>query len=463
MLNYFNFKPFHGQFLLTNDLGRYVFLDKQDFRALLEGKIDPQSEIMVALKEKAFLIDSSKQAFVNENDYRLREAKNYVFNATSLHIFVVTTACNMNCVYCQANNGSVKPKGFMDERIAEKAVDIALESPAKYLSFEFQGGEPLLNFPIIKHIIEYTEQRKKDKQIQYSVVSNLTLLTDAMISFFQEYQVHISTSLDGHAMLHDYNRPYRDGTGTHADVLKAIERVKQADLKVGAIETTTRESLQYVREIIDAYCDLGFHSVFLRPLTPLGCAKQIWNRIGYTPQEFTAFYRTAIEYILQKNKDGYAFQEGHASLLFSKVLHGYPVNYMELRSPCGASIGQMAYYANGDVFTCDEARMLYEMGNDAFKLGNVFTHRYRDLMQSSACRTTCISSITESIPSCCDCVYQPYCGVCPVVNLALYNDLLPKTPHNYRCGVYSGILDTLFAIIQKADENTMRILESWYA
>ena len=132
----------------------------------------------------------------------------------------------------KANNGTVKPTGFMDEETAEKAVDIALESPAKYLSFEFQGGEPLLNFRVIKHIVEYTEQRKMDKLIQYSVVSNLTLLTDEMISFFQKYQVCISTSLDGHALLHDYNRPYRDGTGTYADVLKAISRVKQAGLKV---------------------------------------------------------------------------------------------------------------------------------------------------------------------------------------------------------------------------------------
>lgn len=463
MLNYFNFKPFHGQFLLTNDLGCYAFLEKQDFRSLLEGRLDPHSEVATVLRQKSFLVDGSMQAFVNGNDYRLREAKNYVFNATSLHIFVVTTACNMNCVYCQANNGTLKPTGFMDEETAEKAVDIALESPAKYLSFEFQGGEPLLNFRVIKHIVEYTEQRKMDKLIQYSVVSNLTLLTDEMISFFQKYQVCISTSLDGHALLHDYNRPYRDGTGTYADVLKAISRVKQAGLKVGAIQTTTRKSLHYAREIIDAYCDLGFHSVFLRPLTPLGCAKQLWRQIGYTPQEFTAFYETALQYILQKNQEGYTFQEGHASLLFSKILHGYPVNYMELRSPCGASIGQMAYYVNGDVFTCDEARMIFEMGNDSFRLGNVFTHRYMELMQSTACRTVCISSITESIPSCCDCVYQPYCGVCPVVNLALYNDLLPKTPRNYRCGVYSGILDTLFAIIQKAEKDTMQILESWYA
>ena len=106
-------------------------------------------------------------------------------------------------------------------------------------------------------------------------------------------------------------------------------------------------------------------------------------------------------------------QEGHAATFFSKILHGYPVNYMELRSPCGATLGQMAYYTNGDVFTCDEGRMLYEMGNDAFRLGNVWENTYSQLVHSSTCRAVCLASITESIPGCCDCVYQPYCGVCP--------------------------------------------------
>lgn len=136
---------------------------------------------------------------------------------------------------------------------------------------------------------------------------------------------------------------------------------------------------------------------------------------------------------------------------------------MELRSPCGASLGQMAYYTNGDVFTCDEGRMLYEMGNDAFRLGNVWENTYSQLVHSSTCRAVCLASITESIPGCCDCVYQPYCGVCPVVNVALYGDLLPKSPQNYRCGLYRGMLNVLFSLLQQEEPMTMKLLESWYA
>ena len=107
--------------------------------------------------------------------------------------------------------------------------------------------------------------------------------------------------------------------------------------------------------------------------------------------------------------------------------------------------------------------MLYEMGNDAFRLGNVKEQQYTDLVSTPACRAICLSSITEAIPSCCDCVYQPYCGVCPVINLALYQDLMPKTPNHYRCSIYGGMLDTLFGWIQHSDTETLKLLESWYA
>jgi len=463
MLNFFHFKKLNDQYLITNDFGRYAFLNDSEFQALWTKTIDPNSPLATYLQENYFLFQGSPAAFTAQHAYLLRDSKNYVFSATCLHIFVVTTACNMNCIYCQANNGQTKPTDFMNQETARRAVDIALSSPAHTMSFEFQGGEPLLNFPIIRFIVEYTERQKGGKEISYSVVSNLTLLTDEMVRFFAKYKVSISTSLDGNQYLHNKNRPYPTGAGTYQDVLRGIDKLREAGICVGAIETTTRQSLSHLKEIIDTYCDLGFRSIFLRPLTPLGCANKEWTTIGYSTEEFTQFYSDAIAYILEKNRQGYALQEGHAAILFSKILHGYPVNYMELRSPCGAAVGQMAYYANGDVFTCDEGRMLYEMGDDSFRLGNVYQHDYTALVHSTACRAVCLASITESIPSCCDCVYQPYCGVCPVVNLALYRDILPKTSNHYRCGIYQGILDTLFKLLQTCDDKTLKIIESWYA
>ena len=160
------------------------------------------------------------------------------------------------------------------------------------------------------------------------------------------------------------------------------------------------------------------------------------------------------------NKRGTFIKEEHASI-FLKRIDGQPMNYMELRSPCGAGIGQLAYYPDGNIFTCDEGRMLYEMGKDTFCLGNVYEHSYNEIVENGICRTVCAASILETIPGCCDCVYQPYCGTCPVVNFARDNDVIEKTPRGYRCKIYSGMLDSLFEYFLENDVETMNVLKSW--
>ena len=461
MISYYNFKRFSDDtYLLTNDLGDYCFLPVGEFEKLVCHRDELSEQSIEALTASRMLINGSFHHFVDANVPYARDCKNYVFTATSLHIFVVTTRCNHRCIYCQANDGQPL-YDVMDAATAERAVDIALQSPALQLSFEMQGGEPLLNFPVIKHIIEYSEEKKGAKQISFSVVSNLTLLTDEMIGFFCEHKVSVSTSVDGDEMLHNLNRPYANGKGSFRDVMRSVERARAAGLQIGAIQTTTRMSLPKATEIVDAYCRYGFSSLFVRSLTPLGCAKRRRETIGYSEEEYVRFYIEVFEEILNKNRQGQHIQENYAAILLSNILQKYPANYMELRSPCGAGIGQMAYYTNGDVFTCDEGRMLFEMGNDSFRLGNVFDNSYHDLIMAPACRAICLASTTESVPSCCDCVYQPFCGLCPVVNLALYGDLIPKEPNHYRCKINTGILDFLFSLIQANDDNTMNILYSW--
>lgn len=90
MLNYFHFKELNGQYLLTNDIGRYVFLNKSELRNLIAGEISPDSELGLRLKEKRFLFEESVLAFTEQNTYLMRDSKNYVFSATSLHRVAVS-------------------------------------------------------------------------------------------------------------------------------------------------------------------------------------------------------------------------------------------------------------------------------------------------------------------------------------------------------------------------------------
>ena len=461
MINYFNFKKFNNDFLLTNDLGCYIFLKPQYFRELLDSEKISDPYIQLQLEDKAFVYSSSITSFLDRILHSMRYAKDYLFNATQLHIFVVSTVCNLNCIYCQAQDGERKPTGMMTIDVARKAVDIALQSPSKVLQFEFQGGEPLLNFDVIRFIVEYSKEKANGKIIHYSIVTNLTLLTKKMIDFIVSHEISVSTSLDGHAVLHNINRPVSPDNGSYQQVRSQISILRQHGIHPGALQTTTKFSLNYPKQIVDEYVQSGFNNITIRSLTPLGSANKKWEEIGYNPKEFLSFYKTAFDHILEYNKKGIFITEGIARIFLKKILVGHGQNYMELRSPCGASVGQIAYYYDGKIYTCDEGRMIAEMGDTSFQLGNVFEDDYNILLENTICKGVCSASILESLPSCTDCVYQPYCGVYPVVNYILYGDLYERSPNNYQCMINKGILDIIFHYLQENDKNILDILYKW--
>ena len=321
-----------------------------------------------------------------------------------------------------------------------------LKSCSKCLQSKFDGKDGK------RHIVVCggTGCLSSDSQ---AIIDKLKALIDNNVS--------ICTSLDGCEIVHNHNRKLRSGGGTYRKVKEAIQRVRDAGKQVGAIETTTRFSLSYPEEIVDEYVATGLSGIFLRPLTPLGFAKSFWDDIGYTAEEFIAFYKKAFMHILEINKKGLHFPELHATYFLRKILHGDADNYMELRSPCGAGIGQMSYYYNGNVYTCDEGRMMGEAGDNTFLLGNVHVNTYDEMVGKKTCRATCAASVVESLPNCCDCAYHPYCGVCPVVSYSSEKDIFSRQPFDFRCKVYKGILDILFDLLQKDDPAVMHILNCW--
>ena len=242
---------------------------------------------------------------------------------------------------------------------------------------------------------------------------------------------------------------------------KRLHKLKESEISVSAIQTTTRYSLTRYKELVDQYHAFGLEQIIVRPLTPLGYAKDNWDTIGYTVEEFLEFYRKIFEYILELNRQGIFMIEGHARIFLDKLFNHDAGNYMELRSPCGGAIGQMAYYYNGKVYSCDEARMLAEMGDDSFCLGNVYDNDYNQLMSAPACRVLVNASCLEGLTDCCDCVYHPYCGTCPVISYARYKTVYPRMEEEYRCSIYKGIQEVLFEKLYENDKQTIEILKSW--
>ncbi|MBR2247942.1 MAG: His-Xaa-Ser system radical SAM maturase HxsB [Clostridia bacterium] len=456
-LNYFNFKQIDNGYLITTDAGKYAFIDEKTFNNLLK-KSELKKDIEDELIEKGFIYNCSDEIFSNSYSKEVRKMKEYLFIPTSLHIFVVSKNCNFKCIYCQAGNLDEKNDYKMTKEIAKKAVDIAMQSPSEIMTFEFQGGEPLTNFDVIKYIVEYTESINSDKIIEFSLVSNLTLMSEEMLEFLINHNVNICTSIDGNKKLHNTNRPFPKNDSYECTV-KRIKDIQKMNTKVNAIETTSKYSFNHYREIIDEYVKLGLDSISLRPLTQLGKADSNWEKIGYEADEFLSFYDKSLKYIIEKNKEGYFLSESLASIFLKKILMNQPVNYMELRSPCGGAIGQLAYYYDGNIYSCDEARMLSEMGDNSFKLGNVFKDSYEDLMNSDVTKSLAVASCLECIPTCNSCVYSPYCGTCPVITYAQDNNLFAQNPNEYRCKIYKGILDILFEYIRKGDN--IEIFKKW--
>lgn len=183
---YFNFKEFDSDYLLTNDTGRFAFVSKTDFQKLIDSKFADSDELLNKLVDNYFVYNSRREIFVDNVSFEVRKQKSYLFEGTQLHIFILTKNCNQKCIYCQASaNCENDLENNMTIETAEKAVDIAFQSPSKDLTFEFQGGEPLLNFTVLKHIVEYTQFKNtnKEKNITFNLVSNLIALDKYMLDF----------------------------------------------------------------------------------------------------------------------------------------------------------------------------------------------------------------------------------------------------------------------------------------
>lgn len=434
----YRYKKFNNKYFLTSDTSRFCVLTEKEWNLFKHSCFTNES--LEKLKSSHILLDE-------ENFQEAIDIKNMRFNdimeGTSLHIIVVTLRCNMHCLYCQVGRKYCDDKKYdMTIETAIKTVDIILQSPNKKITIEFQGGEPTINFNVLKFIIEYSKKMNKDKEIIYSLVTNMTTMNDEIMNYLIDNNVDVCTSLDGDEHIHNHNRRY--DKNNHQQVLFWIKKFndeykkRNINKSMSALVTLTKESLKYYKEIIDTYVNIGIEVVHLRKLTKLGFAKQSWEKIGYTVEEYLEFWEKAVEYIEQLKKEGKFINERMVLMIEQKIYDDKDVNYMDLRSPCGACIGQIAYNYDGDIYSCDEARM---MKLDRFKVGNVFKSKYDDLIKYDECFALVFDSTNTQFDCCNECVYQNHCGVCPVLNYANYGKTVVNPDETDMCKIMKKQFD----------------------
>lgn len=472
-VGFFRFKKLKCNYLLTNDAGEFAFLAPASFDAYLAGKLEKLDDATLEeLKNKHFIRDHLDFEGLAQ---KYAKRNSFLWTGPNLHIIVVTLRCDHGCRYCQSGAKNLSHRNFdMDRMTAQKVVDSIFESPNPNLVIEFQGGEPLANWDIVKLVIEYAKSKNKNigKKILFSLVSNLSFMTNERLNFLLENNVTLCTSLDGPTGVHNKNRIVSSNKkrgGSHRNtttwirlIQDEMKKKKSYRFRINALTTITKASLPFHKEIVDEFLDLQLDRIFLRPINPFGLDKKTWSALNVTAKEFLEFYENTLNYIIDLNiPEKIIFLEKTAQIFLRKILLNEDANFLDLRSPCGAGIGQLAYNYNGDVYTCDEARMLAATNDHSFRIGNVKEGRtYQEMMNSEVVKTLCMASCLETLPSCSQCVYQPYCGVCPLYNYALEGDIFSKIPHNQRCQINMGILDFLFEKIENG-AMTNKVFSSW--
>ena len=465
----FRFEKFNDkEYLLTNDVGEYIFLSVNDFHSFVDGKMDEHCDTFYNVVSKQMATKDNVEDVVNMLATKFRTKKSILQDFTSLHMVVPTLKCNSSCIYCQvARKNMDDDSAKMDKKTAKNVVKMIFQSPSPFIKIEFQGGDPSTFFDMVRFIIEEAEWQNlfKKRCLEFVICTNLTLLNKEMVKYLKKHKCMISTSLDGPKELHDKNRPLQDKTLDHHAIfeknLAMIYDVWEDRECVSALMTTSRHSLGHFKEIIDEYVRLGFNNIFLRSLNPYGFAKQYKEKIAYPVEDFIENYIDGLDYIIELNKKGTFFVEGFAALLLRRILTPFATGFVDLQSPAGVGISGAIYDYDGSVYVSDEARMMARFKNYTFKLGNVNTNTYQEMFNGELLHSIIKSSCNECLPGCSDCVFQPYCGADPVRNTSEQGDMVGFRPTNEMCKKTKSIIKYLFELLKKNDSEINRIFWSW--
>jgi uncharacterized protein len=427
----FNFKEFGDKVLLTSVSGAWRILSKEEYDSM-----DRKGEVFSKLEESGIVVTEKNVERVRDN---IRSAFSFLLEPPSLHVVVVTDRCDHGCVYCRAKRSGRD----MDRKTAKRVADFILSSPGRFLTIEFQGGESLLNYPVLRYFMDYVEERKLERVINFRLVSNLSVMDERMFDELMDKRVELSTSLDGPKALHDRARPHEGGS--YEQVVHWIKYAKERDYRIGAMPTIARGSLRYGKRIVDEYVRLNLPQVTLRPVACLGRAAEDWGRIGFSAGEFFRFWSDAVDYCISLSRGGTHIMEGTTVSILERLAFGRCSN-MCARSPCGAGISQLAYDPAGDIYPCDSSR-----GFEEFRIANVKDVSFRQVNK----KTSHLRGISNLTTFCDSCVWSPFCGTCLVEGFCREKSPISIRQRDFACQLNSRQLEFIVEKLAGADRDVL--------
>lgn len=354
---------------------------------------------------------------------------------------VLTDDCNCRCDYCFA--GTPGRRSHLDYLAAKRVIDLLLDSweggdEPGILLF---GGEPLLEFELIRYLVEYAGRRHAAgaPRMSWSMTTNGTLMTEPMMGFFAEHGIKYLLSIDGSREVHNIHRKLKGGKGSFDQLAKRLRLMKSYQPWMGARMTPTPETVKYLSQSADELCDLGINQFII------GMASEV----PWTDQDGDAFIEQMMqlhEVYLRRTAAGQYMR----FTLFEKA--GLDDEERDLTDVwgCGAGRGRYCVNPRGELFGCARFAAIGS-GRGGMCLGDVWRGPYRESHRCDMCNTSAWHR-----PACVECEYRNQCtGGCPAVNFADTGSIFDPSPNEcLSTRVYAELKQRLASHPSRSKETT---------
>lgn len=341
------------------------FAEKSCPEYIREGLKDKyaESEIEESYEEICALVNAG-QLFTDDCYEEI--AKNWnkqsVVKALCLH---VAHDCNLRCKYCFAGTGEYSgDRGLMSAETGKRAIDFVIANSAerRNIEIDFFGGEPLMNFDVVKEITEYakSEGKKHGKNFRLTITTNGILLNDEIKDYINENMSNVVLSIDGEKETNDKMRCRVDGSGSYDTIVPKFKDLAESRNQDNYYVrgTFTAHNVDFAKDVIHL-ADLGFKQTSVEPVVA-PYSEEYALRDEHIPAVFAEYEKLAEEYI-KRYREGRGFNFFH----FMVDLDQGPCAIKRL-SGCGAGHEYLAVAANGDIYPCHQF-----VGNKDFLMGNV--------------------------------------------------------------------------------------------
>ena len=319
-----------------------------------------------------------------------------VVKALCLHI---AHDCNLACQYCFAEEGEYHGKrALMSYETGKQALDflIANSGNRRNLEVDFFGGEPLLNFDVVKKLVAYGREQEKihDKHFRFTLTTNGVLLDDEVMEFANKEMDNVVLSIDGRKEVHDRMRPFRKGDGSYDLIVPKFQKLAESrnQERYYVRGTYTHFNTDFSKDVLHL-ADLGFKQISVEPVVA-----QPTDDYALTEEDLPtlfAEYDALAKEMIRRKKEGKGFQFFH----FMIDLEGGPCVYKRL-SGCGSGTEYLAVTPWGDLYPCHQF-----VGNEEFLMGDVWSGVTReDIRDEFKC---CNVYAKEK---CRDCFARFYCS-----------------------------------------------------